>query len=329
MAGNLWGADVAQLRTLAQQFGKTSETLLQQSTALTSAINNNTAWKGADGARFTSEWNSSHRALVQKTAFALKAESTRLTTHADQQEKASTNASGAGGPGVSGTPGSPGGPGGPGPRNDPWGPDWLAGPDSPFRGGWDIYNLVKVLPNLRSGLFDIGAMLHKSRIGDFLDASAWRTFQNSSEFSKFFNVSNQLFEGRWHEAFNLTEGTKAFQAFDGLGKGLGVLGVGLDSLDAVNAAKDGDYSSAAYSGTKALIGAGSFLPPPAGTVCMVASAGLAIYDNVPVVHDSVNYVGGKIADGAGAVADSVSDGAEAVADTVSDSAEAVGDFFGF
>ncbi len=49
MAGNLWGADVAQLRTLAQQFGKTSETLLQQSTTLTSAINGNTAWKGADG----------------------------------------------------------------------------------------------------------------------------------------------------------------------------------------------------------------------------------------------------------------------------------------
>lgn len=326
MAGNLWGADVAQLRTLAQQFGKTSETLLQQSSTLTSAINGNTSWKGADGARFTSEWNSSHRALIQKTALALKAESKRLMTHAEQQEKASSNGSGSGAPGVPGTPGTREGQG---THNNPWGPDWLSGPDSPFRGGWDIYNLVKALPNLRSGLFDIGAMLHKSRIGDFLDASAWRAFQNSNEFSKFFNISNQLFEGRWHEAFNLTEGTKAFRAFDGLGKGLGVLGVGLDGLDAVNAAKDGDYSSAAYSGTKALIGAGSFLPPPAGTVCMVASAGLAIYDNVPIVHDSVNYVGGQIADGAVAVADAVSDGASAVADTVSDSAEAVGDFFGF
>jgi uncharacterized protein YukE len=325
MAGNLWGADVAQLRTLAQQFGKTSETLLQQSTTLTSAINGNTSWKGADGARFKSEWNGNHRALIQKTALALKEESKRLMTHAEQQEKASNAAAGAGG-----GPGAPGpGGNGSGGRDDPWGPDWLAGPDSPFRGGWDIYNLVKALPNLRSGLFDIGAMLHKSRIGDFLDASAWRAFQNSNEFSKFFNISNQLFEGRWHEAFNLTEGTRAFQAFDGLGKGLGVLGVGLDGLDAVNAASDGDYGSAAYSGTKALIGAGSFLPPPAGTVCMVASAGLAIYDNVPIVHDSVNYVGGQIADGAGAIADSVSDGASAVADTVSDGAEAVGDFFGF
>jgi uncharacterized protein YukE len=323
VAANLWGADVAQLRTLAQQFGKTSETLLRQSSTLTSAINSASAWKGADSARFTSDWNGSHRALIQKTALALKEESKRLLTHADQQEKASNNGSG------SSAPGMPGAPGGSGTRPGPWGPDWLAGHDSPFRGGWEIYNLVKALPNLRSGLFDIGAMLTRSRIAGFLDAGAWRTFQNSNEFSKFFNVSNQLFEGRWHEAFNLTEGTKAFRAFDGLGKGLGVLGVGLDSLDAVNAAKDGEYGSAAYSGTKALIGAGSFLPPPAGTVCMVASAGLAIYDNVPIVHDSVNYVGGQIADGAVAVADSVSDGASAVADTVSDGAEAVGDFFGF
>ena len=107
MAGNLWGADVAQLRTLAQQFGKTSETLLQQSTTLTSAINGNTAWKGADGARFKSEWNGNHRALIQKTALALKEESKRLMTHAEQQEKASNAAAGAGG-----GPLVPSGPGG-------------------------------------------------------------------------------------------------------------------------------------------------------------------------------------------------------------------------
>jgi hypothetical protein len=194
----------------------------------------------------------------------------------------------------------------------------LADPDSPFRDGWDIYSLTKAFPNIRSGVFDVGGMLHKSRIADFLDPAAWKAFQNSNEFSKFFNTSNQLFEGKWHEAFNLAEGGKAFAAFDVLGKGLGVLGVGLDSLDAANAIKDGKYGDAAYSGTKALLGVGSFLPPPAGTVCMVASGALALYDNVPVIHDSVNWVGGKIADGA-----------KAVGDTISDGVDAVGDFFGF
>ena len=51
---------------------------------------------------------------------------------------------------------------------------------------------------------------------------------------------------------------------------------------------------------------------------MVASGALAIYDNVPVVQDAVNAVGGAIADTAGDVGGAIADGADAV-----------GDFFGF
>ncbi|WHP58259.1 WXG100 family type VII secretion target [Arthrobacter sp. KFRI-F3372] len=326
MAGNLWGADVDQLRTLARQFSKTADLLLQQSTQLSGQINNTPAWKGQDAEHFRSDWNGSHRALLQKTAARLKQESKLLLTNAEEQDKASSTG-GAGGPGgtggsggqSTGVPGSVGGPGTgrPGTEN-PWGPDWLADPDSPFRDGWDIYGLTKAFPNLRAGLFDIAAMLHKSRISDFLDPAAWRAFQNSNEFSKFFNMSNSLFEGKFHEVLDLAEGSNAFKYLDGFSKGLGVVGVGLDSLDAFNNFQEGDYGSAAYSTTKALLGAGSFLPPPAGTACMVASGALALYDNVPIVHDSVNYVGDKIADGA-----------EAVGGAISDGVDAVGDFFGF
>lgn len=316
MAGNLWGADVAQLRQLAQQFGIASEALLKQSTHLSGQINNANAWKGSDATRFKSEWNSSHRMLLMKTASSLKQESKKLLEHASQQEQASNAAHGSGG-GPMSTPGD--GPGGSGKDGkNLWGPDWLADPDSPFRDGWDIYSLTKAFPNIRAGVYDIAGMLHKSRIADFADPAAWKAFQNSDEFSRFFNTSNQLFEGKWHEALNLTEGSKAFAAFDVLGKGLGGLGVGLDTLDAVNNFREGDYGGAAYSTTKALLGAGSFLPPPAGTVCMVASGALALYDNVPVIRDSVNWVGDKVADGAKAVGGAISDGAKAV-----------GDFFGF
>lgn len=320
MAGTLWGADVEQLRTLARQLSKTADMLQQQSQQLSGHINNSPAWKGQDASRFRSDWNGSHRALLQKTAARLQQESKLLLTHADEQEKASAiGGAGNTGPGT----GAPGG-NGPGRQvpgqgsNNPWGPDWLADPDSPFRDGWDIYGLTKAFPNLRAGLFDIAAMLHKSRISDFLDPAAWRAFQNSNEFSKFFNMSNTLFEGKFHEVLNLAEGSNAFKYLDGFSKGLGVVGVGLDSLDAFNNFQEGDYGFAAYSTTKALLGAGSFLPPPAGTACMVASGALALYDNVPIIHDSVNYVGDKIADGA-----------EAVGGAVSDGVDAVGDFFGF
>lgn len=315
----MWGADVAQLRTLAKQFSTSADMLLQQSTQLTSQINNNPAWKGQDAARFRSEWNGGHKNLLQKTALQLQRVSKVLLSNADQQEQASS----VGGPGGNGPGGNgPGGngPGGSDPGNpgNPSGPDWLADPDSPFRNGWDIYNLAKAFPNLRAGVFDMAAMLHKSRIGDYLDPAAWRAFQNSNEFSKFFNMSNSLFEGKFQDVLGLAEDTKAFKYLDGFSKGLGVVGVGLDGLDAFNSFQDGEYGDAAYSTTKALLGAGSFLPPPAGTACMVASGALALYDNVPVIHDSVNYVGGKIADGA-----------EAVGDAVSDGVGAVGDFFGF
>ena len=321
MAGNVWGADVAQLRVLAQHFGKTSETLLQQSTALSTVINNNTSWKGADGARFKSEWNGSHRALIQQTARALKEQSKRLMSQADEQEKASNAAPGSGGGPGAGTPGSTGGQGQSG-SNDPWGPDWLADPNSPFRDGWDIYGLTKALPNLRAGLFDLAHFIGKAdSVSEFFSKdfrNVAKAFQDSNMFSQLFNTSSELFDGRWDTALNLAEGGKAATFFEVGGKALGGLGVGLDLLDTVNHISDGEQGAAVYSGIKAGLGVASFAPPPVGTAAMVASGALAIYDNVPVVHETVNAIGGSIADGA-----------EAAWDSAGDAADKVGDFFGF
>jgi uncharacterized protein YukE len=320
VAGNLWGADVAELRTLAKQFGKTADLLLQQSTQLSSHINNTPFWKGQDASTFRSEWNGSHRAMLQQAAFALKQESKKLLENANQQETASNAGTGSGGTGPGVEAGS-NGPGGlvPGQgSNNPWGPHWLTDPDSPFRDGWDIYGLTKAFPNIRAGLFDIGAMLHKSRIGDFLNPAAWKAFENSNEFSKFFNLSNNLFEGKFHEVLNLADTTNAFKYLDVFSKGLGGVGVGLDALDAFNNFKEGDYDAGKYSLVKVALGAGSFAPPPVGTACMVASGALALYDNVPVIHHAVDNAKDKIAEGA-----------EAVGGAISDGVDAVGDFFGF
>ena len=90
MAGNLWGADVEQLRTLAKQFGTTADLLLQQSTQLSSQINNTPSWKGRDAEHFRSDWNGNHRALLQTTAARLKQESKLLLTNADEQDRASS-----------------------------------------------------------------------------------------------------------------------------------------------------------------------------------------------------------------------------------------------
>ena len=329
MAGTLWGADIEQLRTLAQQFSKTADLLQQQSTQLSSQINNNPAWKGADAQRFRSDWNSSHRTLLQQTVLRLQQESKVLLKNADDQQKASTTGSGAGGgPGA----GSAAGNNGPRPpipgqgSNDPWGPDWLADPDSPFRDGWDIYGLTKALPNLRAGLFDLPHFISKAdNLGEFLFSRDFRSvakaFQDSNILSQYFNTSSELFDGRWDTALNLAEGGKAAKFFEFGGKALGGIGAGLDALDAINNFANGnpdDNGQAWYSAVKAGLGAAGFIPPPVGTVAMVASGALAIYDNVPIVKETVNAIGGSIADGA-----------KEVWEGAGDAAEKVGDFFGF
>lgn len=81
-----------------------------------------------------------------------------------------------------------------------------------------------------------------------------------------------------------------------LGKGLGVVGVGMDGYDMVQYAQHGQTGKAVYSGVKAGLGAASLIPGPVGWACAGASLGLAAYDNIPVVHNTVNAIGSGIAD---------------------------------
>ncbi len=312
-----WGANLDQLRTLAKQCGTGSQTLTDISKSLSTAVNNPNSWKGTDADNLRGSWNTGMKVRLLSASKLLDKASADLLKQAKEQEQAS-QVGGNSGPG--GNHGGPGGSGGEGGADDGyWGPDWLADPDSPFRNGWDIYGYAKYLPNMRAGLFDMASMATNSQsLREFMDPRAWDLFRESSAVSSYFNLSSDLFDGNMHTVFDVAEESKAFAAFDGMGKGLGVLGVGLDGLDAVNHFQDGETGAGYYSVSKAALGALSFAPPPVGTAAMVASGGLFLYDNVPVIHDAVNVTGEAIADGA-----------KAVGDTISDGAEAVGDFFGF
>ncbi len=311
---DVWGSNPAQLRELAQLCSQGSTTITAASTAIGAAINNPFMWKGSDADRVRQQWNGSMRLHLFAATDALEKVSAELLGHADEQETASDEGGGAGlpGPGVPFAPGADG----------QGGQD----PDSPFTQAWNSYNAIKAVPNMRAGLYDIATLL---QAGGPFDADAFKALRNSDALSGLFNTSSDLFDGKWHTALGLADGTKAFAAFNGLGKGLGFLGVGLDTYDAISSYQDGRNGDAVYSATKAILGGLSFVPPPVGTAAMVASGALALYDNVPFIHDGVNAAGAAIAHGATAAADAVGDAADAVGDTLSDGAEAVGDFFGF
>ncbi|WP_157366247.1 WXG100 family type VII secretion target [Arthrobacter sp. Soil763] len=336
MAGNLWGADVAQLRSLAQHFGKTSETLLQQSSVLTSTINNNTSWKGTDSARFKSDWNGTHRALIQQTARALKEESKRLMTHADEQEKASNAAPGSGGGPGSYTSGNVGGQGRAG-NNSPWGPDWISNSDSPFRGGWDAYNGVLGLKTVPLGLRDISQFAARYgddvaelwRSGNKLDALSavmrgdlWESAARADGMRGFFSGTSDLLSGKFGDFAQMARGADGAPisglskfGLNSAGHVLGGVGVALDGLDTVNAIREGDTGDAMKSGLKTALGVGAFMPPPVGVTCMVIGGTWAAVELVPGAKDAI--------DGA---FDAVGDFTESAVEDIGDG---VKDFFGF
>lgn len=368
MAGNLWGADVAQLRTLAEQFGKTSDTLLQQSSTLTSAINGTSAWTGADSARFTSEWNGSHRALIQKTALALKAESRRLLTNAEEQEKASNAA-----PGSGGGPGAGSGRGaGPLRHSDALGfvGGGLLGLAGFVRAGMKFQKYIKapltlakaagqygwVLKNQRAELAE--ALLTKGRHrlgGPVLDTRhLWQSTKGNAAVENLLKNSNQANRGlKFIDGASDVASLKNLQNYikpldkvrgffaekpwigadtrfawlgkSGLARGLGWGGVGFSTVDSVQSFANGDVKGGLASAGKAMLGVGCFLPPPAGTVCQVASVGIAVYEN----WDTISSVGKNIGEG---IANAVKDPGEFVsdtADTIKDAGKSVANFFGF
>lgn len=348
MAGILWGADVAQLRTLAQQFGKTSETLMQQATTLTSVINNNSSWKGADGARFKSDWNSSHRALIQRTAFALKQESSKLLENANEQEKASNGTSGSGGgPGTIGGSRSGSGAGGlalggvllggvGGLKAAMHGQKIIKAPltlaKHAAQYGWVLKNQsADFVKSFQQGRHRIGGptfgpsrLLGSSSLENLLRGSSRTSSgvgfaEKVSDLASLKNLNKHLeplarFGRVFEEKPWIGAGTKLeWLGKSGLGRTLGWAGVGFSAADSVKSFADGDIRGGVSSAFRAGLGVGCFMPPPAGTVCQVASAGIAIYEN----WDTICSVGKNVGEG---IVNAVKDPGR----FVSDAAQSVG-----
>ncbi|RAM35981.1 hypothetical protein DBZ45_17685 [Arthrobacter globiformis] len=365
----MWGADVAQLRTLAQQFGNVSDHLMQTSLQLTNQINNTPSWKGNDATQFRSDWNGNHRALIQRTVRALKDESRKLLDNANEQEKASDAAQGAGGgPIMLGDPGGPGG-------------NWAVLGGAALVGG--LTNFMAIQKNIKAPLTlakhvgqygwvlknhpadMVKTMLTKGRhrLGGpaFDSRHLWQTtagnkgletlLKKSTENNRVLRLIDHASDIASLKNLNsFTEGTNRFLKpldriasltaekawidaggkFEWLGKsglarGLGWAGVGFSAYDSVQSFANGDIEKGLGSAFKAGLGVGCFLPPPAGTVCQVASAGIAIYEN----WDTISSVGKNIGDG---IVSAVKDPGKFVSgagETVRDAGKSVAKFLGF
>jgi hypothetical protein len=95
VAGNFYGADVAQLRRLAKDLAGGAQRLSQLGQQLSGAIGNS-PWKGNDGDRFRADWTASHLRALKAASAGIDAASKALLLNAAEQERTSQG-SGPGG----------------------------------------------------------------------------------------------------------------------------------------------------------------------------------------------------------------------------------------
>lgn len=89
MAGNVYGADVVELRALSERMSRSAGDLDRIANLLTHQITATTAWVGPNAQRFRGDWSVSHRGTVTSSARALRDCASALRRNADEQAAAS------------------------------------------------------------------------------------------------------------------------------------------------------------------------------------------------------------------------------------------------
>lgn len=84
----IWGADIAQLKTLGTKLQAGSSEIDKQKSLLTKVLAG-TEWRGPDADKFRSEWNGQHVAALAKVSQALQEASRLAGRNATEQESAS------------------------------------------------------------------------------------------------------------------------------------------------------------------------------------------------------------------------------------------------
>ena len=287
MAPGIFGADVAQLRSLSKSIGQ-SGNALQSIEATVNSVVGSAVWKGADGERFRSEWSSTLRPLLRKSTDSLRDQARTLLAHADEQERTSSGSSGGGGSSTaSGGGTAPGSPLGP-----------LLAPvlDAVLdANGNPVYQGANAAVS-GAGL-GADVLLNQMNKADLLKKMPW-----------------SVLGAQYGQAPGLgyLKGTQLLNGLSMVGRAAGVLSIIGGTAQFADGMISGDSNVMWDGGVSTVLAAGSFVPVVgpffAGASLAWAGMGFLAKDlgygsTSEMVVDGAKKVGSVIADGADAVAD--------------------------
>lgn len=236
------GADIAQLRSLAQRFDQAA-VQLDQARAVTSNQIQIQAWKGPDAGQFRHEWQSNHTRTLFDAAQRLRLGADTLRRNADEQDHTSRTDTGSlpggGAPGSGGIMPMPGIFGG------------LNATPAPPPSLFDkLLKQTKTAVTVGKGVVKVAEWAEKARL-----------IRNTPELAN-------LHKSIQTAAFN---STKVGKFLNGAGKVLGIAGVGLTLIEGGQRLAGGDADGAFWSLGKAGLGAAALIPGPQQPFVIAAS----------------------------------------------------------
>ncbi|WP_163185480.1 hypothetical protein [Cellulosimicrobium sp. SL-1] len=317
----MWGADVNELRRLAQSLRSASDQLVSTTSEVSGLVEAAGRWQGGDADQFRSEWTGTSVALLRGVSQTLSEASQAVLRHADQQFATSTEGGSIPSPGVPG-PGVPTGPGG--------GPP---GAGDPLDGSiWDVGDTALSAWGAGSGAWIAYRTFLAAR--GFLAAS--RLAALSPAAASALQLTRGMAVG---DALSVLGRATTFSRFMGFAGGAaGVVG-GINQIvntqyDGVRGGVDrgmGVLSVIGGAGTMAI--AAGLLTNPVGIAVVAGAAAVAgvwalgnlVYDNWDSITGFFSDPGPYLADGWNDVTSLVGDAADTIGDVASDVGDAIGD----
>lgn len=303
MANGMFGANTEVLREIAGRFGTQGD--VTRDAGRTSMREVETVeWIGNDADRFRDDYRSAIHEALRQLALDLENKERELHRNANEQDQAS-------------------GPGGGGGARRPAAPGFWDRMKSLFNAALSVFSdLRNPFRVIRFAMEAVAAIRNPSVFGKFFTLSwqgitGWRggskgieaLLEGMGRYGKFYKgikwITDMMqakplaerfegFVGKWADKiFKLNPGATVDKIKDWFGKSgrsfgraLGGLSVVMDGWAAINDIRNGDYGSAAWNGTKALLGAASFIPGPVGWAAAGISVGIAIAE-IPAVQNAV------------------------------------------
>lgn len=246
----MYGADVAQLRTLAQQFDRQAQQLDAHRMTVGNAIQIS-AWRGPVAVRFRHQWDSDYSRRVHGAAQRLRTAAIDLRRNADEQDRASAAGGGLHLPmpkfGLV-----------PIVLNDVSNKAWAG-----FEAFKSARDAVKHGVDLMSKV--------SPPVIQLLKEANWRFVTRDAQFLT--DATRQAIGASTRTGTFLEDVGPGLKA---AGKFLGVVGIGVGAVDTVMSLKKGDTLHAWTSGAQTVLGVAAMIPGPQQPFVAAAAVGVTV-----------------------------------------------------